>query len=191
MSTTDPGPPSSSSLWRLLTVPSAVEIGLLGLFAVLLVDTFRPDFRGGRFVTATLLLGLAFLATVLARDVSLALWGRPAPPTPADATGPLGGDDDEPQDSVNWLTVGEAAVTLTGVFLSIFVLGIVLGTTLAAWAIFIWHSKLSVAKALIGAMLVGVLLPVVFALALDLTLWPGIIPQVVPNWVGGGLMPPL
>jgi hypothetical protein len=188
MSADNPGLPQSS-FRRLLTVPIVVEIGLLGLFAFLLVNTLDPEFRGGRFVIATLLLGLAFLATVLARDVSIALWGRPVPP--ASASGPLGGEDDDEGEGVSWITVGEAAFTLAAVFLCIFVLGVVGGVTIAAWGIFLWQSKLSMAKALIGALLVGVVLPVLLALALDLTLWSGIIPEVIPDWVGGGLAPPL
>lgn len=177
---------------RLLTVPIVVEVGLLALFAFLLIDTLDPGFRGGRFVTATLVLGLGFLGAVFVRDVAVALRGGLPGPAPADTAGPLGGDDDDdaPQ-STDWGTVAEAAVTLAGLFLSVFVFGIVLGTTLAAWVIFIWQSKLNAGKALIGAVLVGIVLPVLFANALDLTLWPGLIPAIVPGWVGGGLPPPL
>jgi len=186
MSATEAGSPS-----RLFTVPIVVEVGLLVLFAFLLLDTLDPDYRGGWFVSATLLLGLAFLGLVFVRDVTVALWGRPAKPTPAADTGPLGGDDDEALPAADWRTIGDAAATLAGVFACIFVLGVVLGTALAAWVIFIWQSKLNAGKALIGAVLIGIVLPVLFALALDLTLWPGIIPQLIPDWVGGGLVPPL
>jgi hypothetical protein len=176
---------------RLMTVPIVVETGLLALFAFLLVETLHPDFRGGRFVTATLLLGLAFLGTVFVRDVAVALWGRAAKPLPAADTGPLGRDDDEAPQSTDWSTIGDAAVTLAGVFVAIFVFGVVLGTTLAAWVIFVWQSKLSIGKAASGAVLVGIVMPVLLASALELTLWPGIIPLVIPDWVGGGIPPPL
>ena len=188
MSGTEPGVTPSPR--RLFTVPIVVEIGLLALFAFLLFDTLDPDFRGGRFVTATLVLGLVFLGVVFVRDVAVACYGRPAKSSSAVAAAPLADDEDAPV-AADWATIAEAAVTLAGVFVCIFVLGIAVGTTLAAWVIFIWQSKLSIGKAVIGALLVGIVLPVMFALALDLTLWPGIIPEIIPNWVGGGLPPPL
>jgi hypothetical protein len=175
---------------RVLTVTIIVEAGLLALFAFLLADTLDPDFRGGWFVTATLVLGLAFLAPVFARDIAAAVRGRPPQPAGAADRGAFGGEDEGPQ-AITWGTIGEAALTLTGVFSAIFVLGVLLGTALAAWVILIWQSQLNFGKALIGAVLIGIMLPVAFALALDLTLWPGAIPQLIPDWVGGGLIPPL
>lgn len=177
----------SPSSRRLVTVPIVVEAGLLVLFAILLFHTLDPEFRGGRFVTATLLLGIAIVGTALVRDMAAALWGPSAHQEPA--AGPL--SDDDAANSTDWTTVAEAAATLAGVFLSIYVFGIVLGTALAAWVILIWQSKLSIGRALVGAVLVGIVLPVLFANALDLTLWPGIIPQVIAHWVGGGVPPPL
>ena len=53
------------------------------------------------------------------------------------------------------------------------------------------QSRLKLLPAGIGALLVGVVLPVAFATSLNLSLWPGLLPEIVPDWIGGGMLPPL
>jgi len=173
---------------RLLSVPIAVEAGVLAWFILLLSEALGPGFRGGRFIIATLLLGTALVAVVLLRDVAAALLSSVA----ARETGetPVTTEEDG-QQVVAWPLVAAATATMAGFFASIVILGTVLGITFAAWVILRWLSKLNAVRAAIGALAVGVVLPVVFANLLDLNLWPGLIPRIVPDWIGGGLLPPL
>jgi hypothetical protein len=176
---------------RLLSIPIVIEAGLLILFVYLLTEALDPAFRGGWMVGATLLLGIGFLGVVFVRDVVVALLHPEGARVAKDSDSPLSLAEDGAAAPARWRTVLEAGGTLAVLFLAIFVFGVVLGVTLTAWGVLIWQSRLDPLRAAIGALLIGVALPVVFARILDLQLWPGLVPVLVPNWIGGGLPPPL
>lgn len=173
---------------RLLAVPIVVEACVLAWFILLLSEALGPGFRGGRFIVATLLIGTALIVVVLLREVVVALWSGRTPRETAET--PVTVEEDAER-AVAWPLVGAAVATMAGFFAAILIFGTVLGITVAAWIILRWQSKLDLVRAGLGAVAVGVVLPVVFANLLDLNLWPGLIPQIIPDWIGGGLLPPL
>jgi len=39
--------------------------------------------------------------------------------------------------------------------------------------------------------MLGLVVPIAFGAAIGMDLWPGLIPELMPGWLGGGLLPPL
>jgi hypothetical protein len=35
-----------------------------------------------------------------------------------------------------------------------------------------------------------VLVPVAFGKMLEVSMWPGLLPELIPQWIGGGILPP-
>jgi hypothetical protein len=36
----------------------------------------------------------------------------------------------------------------------------------------------------------GFLVPVIFSKTLEVSMWPGLVPELIPQWLGGGILPP-
>jgi hypothetical protein len=51
--------------------------------------------------------------------------------------------------------------------------------------------KMPVRAAAVLTLIWGVVIPVAFGILLQVAIWPGLIPELVPGWIGGGLLPPL
>jgi hypothetical protein len=168
--------------------PVVVEFSLLVIVVGLIINAFDPEFRGGWFARTTLLIALVLVVAILMRDVMAAVTGQQSKPDSPTVVMQLEEGSVSPAD---WGTVGLAFVTIAALFASLLLLGIVLGTTVAAWVVLVWKMRVSVHRAVFGAAILGIVIPVPFAYVLGLNLWPGLIPQIVPDWVGGGLMPPL
>jgi hypothetical protein len=166
-----------------------VEACLFAVMVVLVANGFDPDFRGGWFLKATLLIAVALVTAVLVRDVI-----RVAARQELDSGSPFVDAvqfDGTEADQEDWRTIGIIILTVAALFLSLFMFGIPVGTTIACWVILKWKLRLSMGGALFGAVMLGIVVPVPFAYVLGLNMWPGVIPQIIPDWVGGGLPPPL
>lgn len=185
----EPPTASLSRLRRLLSVPIAIEAIVLAWFLLLLREALQEGFRGGRFIIATVLIGAALALVVLAREIMMVVWSDGAVVTKIESGAPP--VDEESGQTPPWPTILASAGTIFGIFASILVLGTILGITFASWVILMLQSRLKFTPALIGALLIGVLLPVGFANLLDLNLWPGLLPEIIPNWIGGGMLPPI
>jgi hypothetical protein len=62
---------------------------------------------------------------------------------------------------------------------------------LAAFVILRWHMGLSVMRSMTLALLLGLAMPVVFSLAVGMPLWNGLVPEILPGWIGGAIIPSL
>ena len=166
-----------------------VEACLLAGMLALVINAFDPDFRGGWFLKSTLLIAVALVAAVLLRDfVRVAAGQELESDNPSIVAVQFDGAKADPE---NWRTIALIVLTVAGLFLSLFVFGIPAGTTIACWVILVWKLRLSVGRALFGAVMFGIVVPVPFTYVLGLNMWPGVIPKIIPEWVGGGLPPPL
>ena len=159
---------------------AAVFIGLLAMFAV----AIQPDFRGGRFLTSTLGLAIVLVAIVLGRAVTGSNLMRDE------------SEDDAPlkvseRDELGWSVIVRAVAVMAGLFLVVVLFGIVIGLTLATFAILRLHMKVVHHHAALLALAWGIGVPIVFGTTLDVAVWPGLIPELIPRWVGGGILPPL
>lgn len=182
--------PERSAIGRMLgSFAVVVEACLFATLIVLMVEAFDPEFRGGWFVKSTLLIAVALVGAILLRDIVGALAGHEAvPENPTAVAVQFDGSQADPED---WRTIGMIVLTVAALFLALFVFGIPLGTTIACWVILVWKLGAKPGRALIGAVVLGIAVPVPFAYVLGLNMWPGVIPQIIPDWVGGGIPPPL
>ena len=171
------------------SVPIVIETIVFAWFVLLLSRALQPGFRGGNFIAATVMFGVALSLVVLVREIVIAVWLGSTPQSVVELGAPP--VDEEFGQAPPWPIVVAATSTMFGAFALIVLLGIVLGITVAAWAILMVQSRLKLLPAGIGALLVGVVLPVAFAYLLNLSLWPGLLPEIVPDWIGGGMLPPL
>jgi hypothetical protein len=145
----------------------------------------QPQFRGGRFVTSVLAIAIALVATLLLR----ALTGDESLMRD-DADDDLPLKLDEHQD-VKWMTILLATTLTAGLFLAIALLGIVFGLTIVVFAILWLRMKVPLRTATPLALIWGVAVPIAFGTILEVAMWPGLIPELIPRWIGGGLLPPL
>ena len=172
----------------LSSVPVVVEAALLALLVTLLITAFDPEFRGGWFVRSTLLIALGLVVAILVRDIMRAARGEAI--EPESSTVVVMQVEEEPAAPVGWRTIAMVLATTVALFVAFLVFGIVRGITITSWVIMVWKLRVSAHRALFGAVILGIVVPVPFAYVLSLNLWPGAIPQIVPDWVGGGLIPP-
>jgi hypothetical protein len=90
-----------------------------------------------------------------------------------------------------WGAMRRAAFVIAGLFAAVLLLGMVVGLALAAFVILTMQMKVSIRAAAMLALVWGVVIPVAFGILLQVAIWPGLIPELVPGWIGGGLLPPL
>lgn len=157
-----------------------VLAGLTAMFAV----AVQPDFRGGRFLTSMLALAIVLVGVVLVRAVMGADLARDE------------SEDDVPlklgeRDEIGWILLLRAVAVMAGLFLAIMLLGVVIGLTLATFAILRLHMQVPLRLAALLALIWGIVVPVVFGTTLDVAMWPGLVPELIPRWIGGGILPPL
>lgn len=167
---------------RLFSVTCCVEALLLVGVLILLSQALRPDFGGGRFILVTLFFSLVLLTVALARDVIAAILADRNPAvrrSEADAG------------SHQWGVVLRGTVLIVGLFALILAFGTLVGMTVVALAILRWHIRVTLGPAIGGAVILGLLVPIAFAWAVGISLWPGLAPELIPDWLGGGIMPPL
>lgn len=162
-----------------LNVTCVVEAALFAGLSVLMVQALRPGFGGGRFVTVALGLSLIFLAIALTRDMIASLAASPRSP------------DQSAESRRQWAVALRGLVLIVALFGLILLFGTVVGMTAVAFFVLYWHIKARLLLALCGAVVLGIIVPVAFGWAVGIILWPGLAPELVPGWIGGGVLPPL
>lgn len=168
----------------------AIEAVLLAGMCVLLAQTLRPGFGGGRFVLFVLVFNVALLSMVLLRDLASAL--RPHRAVPAGATETANPHLPIETDlAANWPTVARCLGLIVGYFALVLVFGCVVGMSASCWAVLRFHVGLKPVRATLGALVLGAFVPIGFSLALGVLLWPGVLPEAIPGWLGGGILPGL
>ena len=145
----------------------------LAVAATILYSTWHPGYRGGMFLQA-LLVGVAGLSSIAIVSELLGLMrSRPASEP--------GGIDPAFLIAI-WIVVILLTVTVAGIYL---------GSTLLLFAYWLVVVRMSPLRALGFALLFGLLMPLLFSHAMDRRLWPGILPTIIPQYLGGGVIPPL
>jgi hypothetical protein len=156
----------------------AIEGLLLAGLVVLLHETLQPNFKGGGFILCCVLLAIVFLGFVFVRDI-WTVWSSRA------------GRGGTPTVTANWNVIARSLASVIVLFGAMLVLGMVVAMPLFAFAILRWHMGLGSARAAGVALLLGIAMPVAFSLAVSMPLWNGLIPEIVPGWIGGAIMPSL
>jgi hypothetical protein len=173
---TPPGDTPSGAPPIVLTC--AIEGLLLAGLVVLLHETLQPTFKGGTFVLCCVLLAIVFLGFVFVRDVWIAWFSR-------------AGRGGTPAVTANWNVIARSVASVIVLFGAMLIFGMVVAMPLVAFAILRWHMGLGVARGAGVALLLGMAMPVAFSLAVGMPLWNGLIPEIVPGWIGGGILPSL
>lgn len=83
---------------------------------------------------------------------------------------------------MGWMVLFSGAILCLGFFVSVPLFVFVFLLTEAQLR---WSSSIIASVVITGAFLI------IFCLGLKITLWPGIIPEVLPKILGGGLLPPV
>jgi hypothetical protein len=154
-----------------------IEGLLLAGFLVFLHETLQPGFKGGGFILSCLVLSTAFLVAVLARDV----WIAVSKPSHACAPAVISA----------WRVIGLSFASVAVLLGSTLVFGMVVAMPAVAFLILRWHMHLPLWRAGAVALLLGTVIPIAFSLTVGMPLWAGMIPEVIPYWVGGGILPSL
>jgi hypothetical protein len=152
---------------------------------MMFVIAVHPEFRGGRFLTSVLAVAIGLVSAVLVRALtSIEGLARDEP----DSDRPLKLDE---RQGLAWTHILLAATLMVGLFLAIMLFGIVIGLTVAVFAILWVNMRVPARNAGPLALVWGVVIPVAFSESLEVAMWPGLIPELIPRWVGGGLLSPL
>jgi hypothetical protein len=163
--------------------PVILAVVLATLLAMIAV-ALQPGFRGGGFLTSALAIAIGLVGTILGRVALGFGLARDA------------GDDDVPLKvseggDEGWVAILRATMVIAGLFALVLLLGMVVGLTIAVFLIVRLHMKVPMRLATALALVWGVAIPAVFGVFLEVAIWPGLIPEIIPRWFGGGLLPPL
>jgi hypothetical protein len=167
------------------------ELSLMAVFLWVVWEATRPGYRGGHLVAgvagfAALMLLIVLLRSLLAGARSQALALEVEEIAEAAEAGHAA-DVIAPTWRHNWLAVGYAVV----LFALVYVLGTVLGCATFVFVFLAIHRPQNMARNLVVAVVVGALVPYLFGGPVGLHLWEGVIPQIIPGWIGGAPPPPL
>jgi hypothetical protein len=94
-------------------------------------------------------------------------------------------DATAPRARESWLAVLYVLLLLVLVYF----LGTLVGSVLFVGAFLLLHRSGNPWIAILLALTVGASVPYLLARALDVHLWEGVIPEIVPGWIGGGTPP--
>jgi hypothetical protein len=178
MTQSNPPPGDTPSGQSPIGLTCAIEGLLLAGLVILLHETLQPNFRGGGYVLCCVLLAIVFLGFVLVSDVWTAWSSR-------------SGRGGTATVAANWNIIGRSLASVIALFGTMLLVGMVVAMPLVAFMILRWHMGLSARRAGMLALLLGVAMPVAFSLAVGMPLWNGLIPEILPGWIGGAIIPSL
>ncbi len=92
-----------------------------------------------------------------------------------------------PFDGLLFMRILLLAVTLLSVC---YLMGVYVGFVI--FLFFYWWrmARFSLRFSLVLAQLVGLALPIVFGSLVNVTMWPGTMPELIPGYLGGAVSPP-
>lgn len=180
-SETDRTPAHPPSMFAPQNVILAITLVVL-LFLLWLA--LQPDFKGGRFITYALVIGVGLVATVLVQTVSASI-------VPTSRRGDDARMRMDEREEFGWSIGARMLLLVAGLFAAILFLGMMVGMAVATFLIARIHMRASYRTCGVFAIGLGLALPVFFSVVLDVAIWPGMIPEIVPRWLGGGILPPL
>jgi hypothetical protein len=162
----------------------AVLFGIiqLAVLAGLLVMTLQPEFKGGIMI-AVILAGTVLLQ-IAASIGDLRVVRRPqsqphAPPAP--------GDEKTPFDGLLFMRFLLLVVALLSVC---YLMGVYVGFVIFLFSYWWRMARFSLRLSPVLALLVGLALPIVFGSLVNVTMWPGTMPELIPGYLGGAVSPP-
>jgi hypothetical protein len=164
-----------------LTFNLALVLVVLAMLAVALTR----DFGGGHLVALVAAFSAGSLVWVMVADglfPSIRRKNSPAQRTAFDEA-----DAKAPPARESWLAVFYAVL----LFILVYVLGTLLGCVLFVGAYLLLHRRGHPWRAVFLAFIVGAAVPYLLGGALDVRLWEGVMPEIIPGWIGGGTAPPL
>lgn len=174
--------------WPALTF----DLALLAVLLWVVWESTRPTFRGGHLIALVAGFAAALLLLVLVR--ALLAGQEPGLPIVAEEVAALAGAPAEgaagaslPAWRHEWLAVGYTVA----LFALVYVLGTVLGCVAFVFGFLALHRPRGVLRNLMMALAVGALVPYLFGGPVGLHLWEGVIPTLIPGWIGGAPPPPL
>jgi len=97
----------------------------------------------------------------------------------------------ESPEGQSWLSVLQLMGWIGLYLILIFIIGFTLANFIFALAYLLKRAKLNLPKAIIFTVIVTVFMYGFFNLGLNVDLWPGVIPEIIPRVLGGGNLPPL
>jgi hypothetical protein len=162
----------------------AVLFGVLQLMVLagLLAMTLQPDFKGGNMIVVILAGTMLLQVAVLISDVVFVKQPDSQPPPPP------------APNNVKASSKGFAFLRILLMVMLLLIICYFMGVY-AGFVSFLfvywWRvARFSLFFSIILALLVGLALPVVFGSLVYVTMWPGIIPELIPGYLGGAISPP-
>lgn len=161
------------------------NVALMGVFLGMVGVALRPDFSGGHLV-----------ALVAAFTAGSLLWAMVKENFSASAPGGKGpagrmSFDEEDTGAFGAKECRLAVFYTILLFFLVYVLGTLAGCVLFVGAFLLVHRRGNPWMAIFLALIAGGVVPYLLGGALDARLWEGVIPEIVPGWIGGGVAPPL
>jgi hypothetical protein len=161
------------------------NLALLFVLLAILGAALMPDFGGGRLVAVVAAFSASSVVWVMIADrlfPSVRRENSPAQRRAFDETEPQ-----KPRARESWLAVFYAVL----LFILVYVLGTLLGCILFVGVFLLLHQHKHPWRAVFVALVVGAAVPYLLGGALDVRLWEGVIPEMIPGWIGGATAPPL
>ncbi|MBN2401833.1 MAG: tripartite tricarboxylate transporter permease [Spirochaetes bacterium] len=89
-----------------------------------------------------------------------------------------------------WSKLMQLYIWLMGLVLAIFLIGYVASILISVFILLRYVGRVKTPKSIIFAVIIDVFIYIIYGLIFSVRLWPGIIPSVIPGFVGGGSLPP-
>lgn len=162
----------------------AVLFGVLQLFVLagLMMMTLQPDFKGGNMIVVILAGTMLLQVAALISDIVIVKQPDSQPPSP-----PAPNNAKASSKGFAFLRIVLMVMLL---LIICYFMGVYAGFVSFLFAYWWRVARFSPFFSIILALLVGLALPVVFGSLVYITMWPGIIPELIPGYLGGAISPP-
>lgn len=164
-----------------LSLNAALMAVLLSMLGVAL----RSDFGGGHLVALVAAFTAGCLAWVMLKE-NFSAWGG-VRNEPSEQMSTNEEDARAFGTKEGWLAIFYTVL----MFVLVYVLGTLPGCVVFVSAFLLLYRRGNPWMAIFLALLVGGVVPYLLAVLFETRLWEGVIPEIVPGWVGGGVPPPL
>lgn len=162
-----------------------LNVALMAVLLSMLGAALRSDFDGGHLVALVAAFTAGSLMWVLLKE-NVSAWGG----VRNESSEQMSTNEEDARTLGTkecWLAIFYTVL----MFVLVYVLGTLPGCVVFVSAFLLLHRRGNPWAAIFLALLVGGVVPYLLAAVLDARLWEGVIPEIVPGWVGGGVAPPL